>query len=151
MSPSSGGLLCNGGGLISGHMGSNHSTQIPTISVSVQTEPQFWSNVGLANTSTLLANGVLQHQKPQVPPMTHIVIRNLELMNGLIFCCQINGNGMKPALGGLDYSNNYSSATMPHLSGGGHVPHHFVALQSNNLGGGCPNSGSGHTHQVASL
>jgi len=64
MSPSSGGLLCNGG-FISSHLGSNQTAQIPTISVSVQTEPQYWTNVGLSNTSGLLVNGGLQQQQLQ--------------------------------------------------------------------------------------
>ena len=51
--------LCNGG-LMSGLTG--HSNQIPTISVSVQTEPPMTSSFGLANTAALLSNGGLQTQ-----------------------------------------------------------------------------------------
>ena len=54
--------LCNGGGLMSGLTGNGHSTQIPTISVSVQTEPQMLSTFGLSNTAALLSNGGLQNQ-----------------------------------------------------------------------------------------
>jgi hypothetical protein len=53
--------LCNGG-LMGGLTGNGHSVQIPTISVSVQTEPQMLSTFGLANTAALLTNGGLQHQ-----------------------------------------------------------------------------------------
>ena len=45
-----------------GLTGNGHSVQIPTISVSVQTEPQMLSTFGLANTAALLSNGGLQHQ-----------------------------------------------------------------------------------------
>ena len=48
------------GGLMSGLTG--HSNQIPTISVSVQTEPPMTSSFGLANTAALLSNGGLQTQ-----------------------------------------------------------------------------------------
>jgi len=65
----------------------------------------------------------------------------------------MNGNGPKSALGGLAYTNNYS-ATMPHMSGG-HLSHHFAALQANTIGSGsngvCQNNGSGHNHQVIYL
>ena len=53
--------LCNGG-LMSGLTGTGHSNQIPTISVSVQTEPPMTSSFGLANTAALLSNGGLQTQ-----------------------------------------------------------------------------------------
>ena len=39
-----------------------HSNQIPTISVSVQTEPPMTSSYGLANTAALLSNGGIQNQ-----------------------------------------------------------------------------------------
>jgi hypothetical protein len=39
-----------------------HSGQIPTISVSVQTEPPMTPSYGLANTAALISNGGIQNQ-----------------------------------------------------------------------------------------
>jgi hypothetical protein len=106
----------NGGGFFSslggGHGGTNHQSHIPTISVSVQTEPSMVTmngNGSLANTATMLAaNGGL-------------------FQNGI--CA--NPNGIIGNMGN-NLGNNY--ATLPHPHHMHHTMQAVVSTESETVG-----------------
>lgn len=108
LSPSSGGgFLGSAGGLLGGHGG-----QIPTISVSVQTEPTMagmngTGMNGLANTSAMLSNGGPLHQ----------------LQNGSIVTSSNNNNNGNNTI--------HHSATLPHSHHHAHHVHSAVHHSAN--------------------